>query len=80
MNNSCLLLFNPKTMLKWRDVIMVGKSRKRQEIHHQDHYLDLPTHNALIPGTGTVAMVVYFKQHVPLGRLLRIQLKNIAFV
>ena len=73
-------------MLKVRDnVIMVGKSRKRQEIHTStetiiltDAPTRLPTQDALIPTSVTVTMVVYFKQHVPLGKLLRIQ-SNILF-
>ena len=66
--------------LCFKEQIMIGKSRKRQEINTSTRTIiltyaltRLSTHNALIPATGTVTMVVYFKQHVPLGRLLRIQ-------
>ena len=62
----------------FKEEIMIGKNRKRQEIHTSTRTIiltyaltRLPTHNALIPATGTVPMVVYFKQHLPLGSLLR---------
>ena len=54
---------------------MIGRSRKRQEIHTGTRTIiltykttRLPTHNALIPATGTVTIAVYFKKACTTGQ------------